>query len=632
MTRTIRDGGDEPALGWGARLLAMLFSGLFALVFGGVAYLGGLRPLGSSLHAAWEVRDWQPVPIQVLDASLDTHTGKKGQLSHAVRVRYRYEFRGRSYEASRVGLDEDGLHDSVGDWHQRWLQRLQTAREGGTALQAWVNPRRPQRALLDRELRWPMLLLHLPFALVFPAISLGAALVFWRALSGSAAWRTDRGTGVRLITGPNSASRAQLGLWLFAFFWCGIAFPLATVFWLNGAPWWVRALTLLFVGVGLLLLGAAARQSLLAWRYRGTELVWIPPEPRAGQPLEIRLQLSAGAAAARGAELLSLRLAQYRVEEQRSGRPERCVQTLEARLSRQASPSGELCLVARFELPEDAPAQGAVRGGESVDWRLELQRPDSGLEIAYPVPVQAGLASQGSDAPDALSRQPSWQTSQQLAQTPLGAAPPALPSEVRARENDQAWTLEFSLKSRRWLAGLLLLPLGLLSLLLHERRIDGLLPLLGSGPGLASALLLALLLHAASQRWTLSLSEDGLLVQRHSWLWRRRLALAPAVASKLFHRLSYRSRQAGRPEQAFHALYVRTQQPLAERQLTPGLPGPEAAEAVGQFIRWAQQQQQGRFSPGGQRETAQRQSYPRWGWLLWLALLLLWAELLHPPV
>lgn len=631
MTRTIRDGGDEQTLGWGARLLAMLFSALFALVFGGVAYLGGLRPLGSSLHAAWEVRDWQAVPIQVLDASLDTHTGKKGQLSHAVQARYRYEFQGRSYEASRVGLDEGGLHDSVGDWHQRWLQRLQAAREGGPALLAWVDPRQPQRALLDRQLRWPMLLLHLPFALVFPAISLGAALVFWRALSGSAAWRNDRGTGVRLITEPNSASRAQLGLWLFAFFWCGISFPLAAVFWLNGAPWWVRALTLLFVGVGLLLLGAAARQSLLAWRYRGADLILAPSEPRAGQPLEVRLQLGATAAAARGAELLTLSLAQYRCDEQSSGRPQRCVQTLQARLARQPTPQGGLILHARFELPADAPAQGAVRGGESVDWRLELQRPDGGLEIAYPVPVQAA-DPQRDEAPDSLSRQASWRTQQSLAQTPLGEQAPALPPGVRARETAQAWTLEFEGRGWRWLAALLLLPLGLLSLLLHERGLEGLPALLSSGPGLAAALLQALLLHAVSLRWTLSLSAEGLLLQRRSWLWLRRLALPPDAVQGLFHQLSHRSQQAGRPEQAFHALYVRTRQPLAERRLTPGLPGPESAEAVGQFIRWALLQRRGGFGPGGQRELLAPLSRPRWGWLLWLALLLLWAELLRPRV
>jgi Protein of unknown function (DUF3592) len=170
--------------GWAMRLAAMLFSGLFMLAFGGGGLFFGVLPLLDTARQAWLVRTWVPVSAQVLEVQLDTHRGSKGGSTYLVKARYAYRYGGRDFEATRIGLDTWIGADNVGDWHQRWHHNLTDARAREQPVAAWIDPDSPARAVLERRPRWGLLLFRLPFALLFTAVGVGAAVMFVRALLG----------------------------------------------------------------------------------------------------------------------------------------------------------------------------------------------------------------------------------------------------------------------------------------------------------------------------------------------------------------------------------------------------------------------------------------------------------------
>jgi hypothetical protein len=101
-----------------------------------------------------------------------------------VSARYAYRFDGRDHEGTRIGLDRWAGADNIGSWHQDWHHRLEDARSREQPVAAWVNPQRPEEALLERSVRTGMTLFRLPFAILFTGIGVGAAVVFFKALTG----------------------------------------------------------------------------------------------------------------------------------------------------------------------------------------------------------------------------------------------------------------------------------------------------------------------------------------------------------------------------------------------------------------------------------------------------------------
>ncbi len=611
---------NRRASGAGARLAVLAFSGLFALVFSLGGFIGGLQPLYRTLRAAWEVQGWQPVPAEVLASELQKSRGSKS-ITYRVSARYRYTFADTTYEGTRVGLDDSGGSDNVGDWHHQWQARLQAAGSQGRPITAWVNPQQPSSALLDRSIRWVMLVFHLPFALVFTAVGLGAARIFWRTLvpPGSAPGSEASPQQPLQSAAPrSSASRSQASLWFFAFFWCGIAFPLAAVFWMSGSPWWVHAFTSLFVVIGLALVYLALRQSVTAWRFAGARCQWHPAQPRAGQRCEVVLWMKPRAAAARRHGTATLRLAQYRVDDAGSGSPERLVESFDRTAALVPEPDGGVRLAAQFELPEDAPTHGARRSRERVDWRLEVLRDDGTVEVSYDVPVQA--TAQAASAPDRFADPPDWGREVPISTAPQTGAAPAWPPDVRVIETADHWTLSFAQRGWRWAAFAALIALGFfVQAWWPDLRAGGwrLLPL---------GFLLAFAVHAATRRWTLMVRDAGLAVRQSSWMWRRVRLVPGEATTSLFHKVLYASGSKVQARQTFHAVYARVPGEPQAVQLTPAVAGADGAVAVARAIGDAWAHRRGRFSAGAARPTGASASGPQAGWLACVVLLAgLWA-------
>jgi hypothetical protein len=237
--------------GWLARLPALLFAGVFALAFGLTGVLVGIKPIVETAISAWTVRSWQPVPAEVLHTELKESRGSKGSVTYSVQARYRYVVGDELFESSRIGLDESPGSDNIGDWHERWHARLQASQNQGLRLLAFVDPQQPQRAVLEPSIRWPLLLFQMPFALVFTGVGVGASWAFWRICRG------EREPLDKLHRDPKRSDAR--GLWVFAFFWCGLSFPMTALVWVGDAPWGAKAMLSVFALVGVGLIWAALR-------------------------------------------------------------------------------------------------------------------------------------------------------------------------------------------------------------------------------------------------------------------------------------------------------------------------------------------------------------------------------------
>jgi hypothetical protein len=259
-----------------------LFALAFALVFGaGGAF--GIASLLGQLHGWWQARSWHTVPATVLTAELKESHGDS--TTYEATATYRYVVEGRAYEGTRVGFGHGS--DNVGSWQQKQYARLNAARLERRTIDVWVDPADPARSVVDRSLRPGMVAFTVPFATLFPMVSLGALWMLIRILRAPA-----QETSAPAKPKPNERdirSDARLSArarWLFATFWGLIAFPVAFVMVpeLYGRSWmWLAVM--IFPIVGLLLIWAAITQTIRLTRNGEITLRLNPAQPRLGESL-----------------------------------------------------------------------------------------------------------------------------------------------------------------------------------------------------------------------------------------------------------------------------------------------------------------------------------------------------------
>jgi hypothetical protein len=129
------------------------------------------------LWHAWQSRDWPQAPVRIEAVDFVHHaTGRR------LFVRYRYRVNGQEYRAERYGLyPYAALQAAEENDYARLLYR-RTAR-------AWINPRHPEEAFLNRDVAWMPLATAIP---AFGMILLGA-VIFWAAgVAMREAWRQKR--------------------------------------------------------------------------------------------------------------------------------------------------------------------------------------------------------------------------------------------------------------------------------------------------------------------------------------------------------------------------------------------------------------------------------------------------------
>jgi hypothetical protein len=259
----VKKGNGGPYL-----VLALLFL-LFAVV--GVSM--GVFAAGTIITHL-QARQWHEVPARIVRAELKTHFGRS--TSYEATAEYVYFYQGRQYTSTRVGLQSGG--DSLGSFQQDAYRRLSEHQKSGKPFPCYVNPQRPDEAILLRELRWEMLTFQTFLALVFGGIGFGlaaAALTAGRGARTEAAlaaahpdtpwlWKPDWAEGKIVDSG-----KAVLGYVVgFAIFWNLISTPLGCLALANeriGRGNRLALLSLVFPLVGLLLIAWAVMAAL---RYR----------------------------------------------------------------------------------------------------------------------------------------------------------------------------------------------------------------------------------------------------------------------------------------------------------------------------------------------------------------------------
>lgn len=248
-----------------------LFALLFAVAFTAGGILGGIYPLYGQATNWWAARSYVPVQATVETAQLEHHPGRKGGGTDLAKATFNYQFEGRSYHGGRASFS--AAADNVGDYQEALYEHLQAARSACRPVTLWVDPRHPESAVFDRGTRWQMSLLHLPFAVLFTAVGLGA----WVVAIG--VWCIGRGKSMAASlaagTHPKVRAKGSGALWmtLFALFWNVMAWPiglLALDDFLTGRNA-LAVLAMIFPAVGI---GCAY----LAWHW------WRSQRP-AGRPV-----------------------------------------------------------------------------------------------------------------------------------------------------------------------------------------------------------------------------------------------------------------------------------------------------------------------------------------------------------
>ena len=201
---------------------------------------------------------------------------------------YAYEYGGQKYNGSRVGLFSGS--DNIGSFHQDAYRELSKYQKSGKPFRCYVNPDRPDQALLYRDLRWAMVAFQLLFVLVFGGIGfglvIGGLIGHHKGRAGLALtaahpeapwmWKADWAAG-QIVS---SSKATMLVVSVFAILWNAISSPLWFV--LPGEILdkrnYVALLGLLFPAVGLFLAGWAI-YCLLQWRKFGQSVFRMASVP-----------------------------------------------------------------------------------------------------------------------------------------------------------------------------------------------------------------------------------------------------------------------------------------------------------------------------------------------------------------
>ncbi len=278
---------------------------LFAIPFsfGGIFF--GIAGIASTSYQWFQTRNWQAVEAHVISAELKSQSHSEGGVTYRVVANYRYQFNGAEHIGKRIGLDSMGF-DSVSDWHQQHYARLNAAKNNDTPISIWVNPQKPEQSVVDRDIRWQIMLFRLPFAILFTLVGLAAFVMAWRIIrnrdldvalgnkndvpDGKTWWQAEK-----MWRKGHIASETKLGVfgaWLVSLVWGSIAFTVPAVFIVKDAvPLLVKLLLLLLPLIGLWMIWRAILATIEWRRYGELKLVLTPFPALLNHKMSARIDL-----------------------------------------------------------------------------------------------------------------------------------------------------------------------------------------------------------------------------------------------------------------------------------------------------------------------------------------------------
>jgi len=151
------------------------FSALFGLCFILIGLVAAYFSAGSSVVRYFSTSNWVEVPAQVLHLELERSSSQSD--THSLEGQYSYTFQGTQYISDQISLSSG--KDNIGDYWENLEVDIRSLMRDNE-LSAFVNPDNPREAVLDRRIRWKMLLFGSVFVLTF---GLFGGLAIWGGLS-----------------------------------------------------------------------------------------------------------------------------------------------------------------------------------------------------------------------------------------------------------------------------------------------------------------------------------------------------------------------------------------------------------------------------------------------------------------
>jgi hypothetical protein len=424
--------------------------------------------------------------------------------------------------------------------------------------------------------------------------------------------------------------------WVFGLFW------LIT----SGAAWirgqlveddpWERWVSGLLFGLAVVFLGFTAWRAARARPHAETSMRTVPERVLCGTRFQVQVDVSAAAAAA--TPEMRVRLMQCLNDASGSGLEVREVWEASS-LVRFASGGGPRCAaVASFELPPDGAASGHYRHMEQVEWTLELHLP-GGRRVARAIlQVLPNPALQPTG--DAALLGPRLYVDTPLEVEAAGAGKAPLAKELRVVEDEHGWELHFPRSGSRFLAKAVLVAIVGIGVHMAYGLQQGQAGRHAWPPADLSWQLPWLmglvpwLLHLASVRWVLRIDDDGLTIDRSSWLWRRRRSFPASAMSSLATRLVHKERDPKGQGDERHMVVIKDDAG-ADHWMTPQLDGLNRARAIVARLKHALQERGHRFAPGlvrGKARAGLPAVVPVLVWLAWAGLsATAWQMLMMQP-
>ncbi|MBN8430272.1 DUF3592 domain-containing protein [Microbulbifer salipaludis] len=371
-----------------SRVGGSLFGGFFFLM--GFGFFFGL--VGITLIDRLDMRDWLPMKADILSAELKTHRDSDGDTTYKARADYQYHYNGRIYRGNRVSVHRGS--DNIGSYQQNMYQRLAGAKRQERPVTGWVNPHRPAESVLDRELRWMMVLFPTMLCSVFMIIGAGIIYLTWRKevapdpeVENKTPWLSRQEWSQE---GIYSNNRLMVGgAWFIALAVNTISLPISYVGVDHLARGkYVGLLLLLFGGFGFYVLYRAIKKTVEHHRFGRVPVVLSPFPGEIGGLVSGYLQFS------RTLDTRStfrVTLQQMKTETRRSGNKTRVSNTslweLGSTGTLRRSPRGSRIYFA-FEVPEALPPS-RVRDGDGYWWNLEVKGAVPRVDFSrnYEIPV-----------------------------------------------------------------------------------------------------------------------------------------------------------------------------------------------------------------------------------------------------
>lgn len=374
---------------------------IFALPFIGVG-IWAIYSISSTLLEAHAMQSWAPVQARVISAATAEHRDDEST-TYRAEATYEYTFQGKTYTASRVGIDTGA--DNIGDWQGSRGRELEAAQREGRSVEVYVDPDAPYSAVIYRDIRWGMVAFKAVFMVAFGGGGLALLLAVPHInlrrdgtpnlLYHAQPWLANPGWQTAEI--HSNSKTTMYFTWFFAVIWNAISAPLPFLLYteVTEKQNYAALLGLLFPVIGIGALYVAVRQT-LEWKKFGDVPVTLDPFPaaiggQAGGTIELPVPFDSG-------HVFNITLAAIHSYESGSGknrsRSERV--TWQQSVIAYAEPGlNGTRLQFRFDVPGNLPPSDAAHDGGAYDlWRLGLQADLPGVDVSrdYEIPAYPGTA------------------------------------------------------------------------------------------------------------------------------------------------------------------------------------------------------------------------------------------------